>query len=254
MDSENQSESPARTKARNERITVSWKRYLFPSIHPEGRKIVAAVFLIFAIAGGLCSLGGAEVLSAVILGIGILATVFSFFFFRNPERVPPNDPDAVIAPADGLVCAIRTMRPPATLELGDEKRIRVSIFMSVFSVHVNRCPVGGTVRALKYHLGKFVSAADKESDENERQEICLERPDGVRIGVVQIAGLVARRIYCPLKLEEKVEPGAVFGLIRFGSRLDVYLPVGVEPTVLPGQTTVAGETIVARIPTQQNGA
>lgn len=226
---------------------VSWKRYILPRIHPEGRKIVAAVFLLFLLAGGLCFVWDAEELGIGIWIAGLPFVLFSFYFFRNPERITPGDPDALFAPADGLVCAIRSMTPPATLELGEEERIRVSIFMSVFSVHVNRAPTGGIVRALKYHHGKFVNAADKESDENERQEICIERTDGRRIGTVQIAGLVARRIYCPLRLDQELKAGEVFGLIRFGSRLDVYLPPGVRPTVLLGQTTVAGETVVARL-------
>lgn len=234
---------------------ISWKRYILPSIHPQGWKIVIAIFLLFLIAALLCRFfipapWGVRASTAVAI-IGIPLVLFSFYFFRNPDRVTPNDPDGIFSPADGLVCSIVKMVPPKSLDLGEEERIRVSIFMSVFSVHVNRAPCAGTVHALTYHHGKFVSAADKESDENERQEICIERPDSVRIGVVQIAGLVARRIYTPLKLEQKLTAGEVFGLIRFGSRLDVYLPPGTRPSVLLGQTTVAGETLIARVPRRE---
>ena len=217
-------------------FAVSWKRYILPSIHPEGKKIIAAVFLLFFLAGFY---------SFWLWLAGIPFFIFSFYFFRNPERISPEDHQAILAPADGIVCSICRMTPPETLQLGSDERIRVSIFMSVFNVHVNRCPTGGRICALKYHKGKFVNVAHKDSENNERQEICIERADGIRIGVVQIAGLVARRIYCPLKLDEQVIGGNVFGLIRFGSRLDVYLPPGTEPRVLLGQTAVAGETVLA---------
>ncbi|MBQ3453235.1 MAG: phosphatidylserine decarboxylase family protein [Thermoguttaceae bacterium] len=231
---------------------ISWKRYILPSIHPQGWKIVFAVFLLFLAAALLCAFfipapWGAHACAAAAI-VGIPLTLFSFYFFRNPDRVTPDDPDGIFSPADGLVCSIVKMVPPKTLDLGEEERIRVSVFMSVFSVHVNRAPCAGMVRALTYHHGKFVSAADKDSDENERQEICLQRPDSVRIGVVQIAGLVARRIYTPLTLGQRLAAGEVFGLIRFGSRLDVYLPPGIQPSVLLGQTTIAGETLIARVP------
>ena len=129
--------------------------------------------------------------------------------------------------------------------LGDEELLRVSIFMSVFNVHVNRAPTSGMVDALTYRPGKFVNIADKDSEDNERQEITIKREDGTKIGFIQIAGLVARRIYCPLKVGENVKKGSVFGMIRFGSRLDVFMPKGVYPKVLPGQVMVAGETVLA---------
>lgn len=218
--------------------SISWRRYLLPPIHFEGWKILAVMTLIFALIG---------LLTAWIWLIGVPALIFAYFFFRNPERFPPDDPDAILAPADGIVCSIVKKIPPATLDLGAVRRTRVSIFMSVFNVHVNRCPTGGVVHAMTYHKGKFVNVAHKDSEDNERQEICIERPDGVRIGVVQIAGLVARRIYCPLKIAQTVKQGDVFGLIRFGSRLDVYLPEGCEPDVLLGQTAIAGETVLAKL-------
>ncbi len=224
--------------------SVTWKRYILPPIHPEGIKIILTVLFLICAANSLL-LWGVGIHSFWIWLLGVPMMIFSFYFFRNPSRSSPEEESLVLAPADGIVCSICKMIPPETLELGPEERIRVSVFMSVFNVHVNRCPVGGRIAALKYHKGKFVNVAHKDSDDNERQEICIERTDGVRIGVVQIAGLVARRIYCPLKIDEQVIGGAVFGLIRFGSRLDVYLPPGVKPCVLLGQTAVAGETVLA---------
>ncbi|MDO5581522.1 MAG: phosphatidylserine decarboxylase [Planctomycetia bacterium] len=228
---------------------VSWKRFIFPGIHPKGKIIVFAVFLILIlIFGCFYPLWTLSIPFWITLGLILFPLfVFAWYFFRNPERFSPEDPQVIIAPADGIVSAIRTMIPPPTLEIGSKPLIRVSIFMSVFNVHINRCPVGGEIRALTYHKGKFVNVSHKDSDDNERQEICIERSDGIRIGVVQIAGLVARRIYCPLKVGENVQAGNVFGLIRFGSRLDVYLPEGTLPLVRPGQTMVAGESILARL-------
>ena len=139
------------------------------------------------------------------------------------------------------------MVPPKALGLGDNKLIRISIFMSVFSVHVNRAPVTGEVTHLEYIPGKFFSVADKDSEDNERQLIGMKTPDGQKIGFVQIAGLIARRIYCPLIVGQKLKAGQVFGMIRFGSRLDVFLPKGVEPDVLLGQVAVAGETVLAHM-------
>lgn len=217
-------------------IQLTWKRYLLPSIHPEGVKIVLAILALFTILG---------LITNAIWLIGIPVLVFSYYFFRNPVRISPEDPSLVLAPADGIVSSITKMVPPKTLGLGDKPLIRVSTFMSVFNVHVNRNPISGKVIGLKYHPGKFVNVAHKDSEDNERQEICLEHSSGVKVGCVQIAGLVARRIYCPLSVGDEVKQGNVFGMIRFGSRLDVYLPEGVEPKVLLGQTMVAGETILA---------
>ena len=228
---------------------VSWKRFIFPAIHPKGRIIVFCVVL--ALLLFICcfyKLWLVPVPLVVVLGMVVFPLfMYAWYFFRNPERFTPADDKAIIAPADGLVCAIRKMVPPATLDIGTKPLIRVSVFMSLFSVHINRCPTSGRIHALTYHKGKFVNVAHKDSEDNERQEICIERKDGVRIGVVQIAGLVARRIYCPLQVNDEVQAGRVFGLIRFGSRLDVYLPEGIEPMVLPGQTITAGETILARL-------
>ena len=219
-------------------VDLSWQRYLLPAIHPEGVKILVWMGVFFLVLGLLWS-------GVWYLGLPLL--VFSYYFFRNPERVPPTGEGLIISPADGIVSNIKTMVPPAALGLGNEKLTRISIFMSVFSVHVNRAPVTGEVTHLEYVPGKFVSVADKDSEDNERQLIGMKAANGQKIGFVQIAGLVARRIYCPLKIGEKLKAGEVFGMIRFGSRLDVFLPKGVEPEVLLGQVAVAGETVLAKM-------
>lgn len=227
-------------KIRESHIDLSWKRYLFPPIHPEGLKIVGVIFGIVLILG---------LFSSWFWLIGFPFLAFSFYFFRNPERVTPVDNHIIYAPADGIITNIKKLVPPKELDIGREPLTRISIFMSVFNVHVNRAPVSGTVHALNYRPGKFASVANKDSEDNERQEICIRMPSGIRIGFIQIAGLVARRIYCPLKVGNKLKAGEVFGMIRFGSRLDVFLPKGVEPKVLLGQTSIAGETVLADMST-----
>ena len=217
---------------------LSWRRYLLPPIHPEGLKILAVVVAISVIFGFISGWFW------LIFGPFCL---FSFYFFRNPERVIPDEKDLILSPADGIVCKIEEVNTPAAFKMKDEKLTRVSIFMSVFNVHVNRAPVSGKVTALNYHPGKFVSVAEKDSEDNERQEILLTTDNGTQLAFTQIAGLVARRIYCPLKVGDELKAGQVFGMIRFGSRLDVYLPKGVEPAVMVGQTMVAGETVVAKL-------
>jgi len=228
-------------------VDLSWKRYLLPSIHPEGRKILLAEFFVFGLLGALGFLPHGAACFAF-WGLGAALLVFSFYFFRNPTRVPPLDPDAILSPADGVVSNVVRMVPPAEMGIGDQPLVRVSVFMSVFNVHVNRAPVAGTVAALHYVPGKFVSVQDKDSEDNERQLICLDTPRGEKIGFVQIAGLVARRIFCPLSVGDRLSAGEVFGMIRFGSRLDVFLPDGASLCVRPGQTAVAGETVLARLP------
>ncbi len=221
----------------------------WPSVHPEGRKfalIAAAVCLLaafFAWETLAWPLGG--------LVLGILA------FFRDPQRVTPRDERLVIAPADGLVTLIRKVAPPPELVvddgsgapgLGDGPVTRISIFMSVFDVHINRAPIAGTVRRVIYIPGKFLNAdLDKASEENERQHILIDRGDGTAIGFTQIAGLVARRIVPFVKTGDIVAAGQRVGLIRFGSRVDVYLPAGTEPRVLLGQKIIAGETVLAEL-------
>lgn len=197
---------------------------------------------------------GIALVLAVLLGLlweplfwlGLLAAAYCAYFFRDPPRVTPTRVGLVVAPADGMVQPIRRAVPPPELELGDQPLTRISIFLNVFNVHVNRIPVDGTITALAYRPGKFVNAAfDKASEDNERMALKVTTYDGVDVGFVQIAGLVARRIVCNVKLDEPVRAGQVFGLIRFGSRLDIYLPEGVAPLVAPYQTTIAGETVIA---------
>jgi phosphatidylserine decarboxylase len=197
---------------------------------------------------------GIALVAAVVLGLlwgplfwlGLLAAAYCAYFFRDPPRVTPTRVGLVIAPADGLVHPIVRAVPPPELELGDAPLTRVSIFLNIFNVHINRVPIDGTVTALSYRPGKFVNAAlEKASEDNERMAIKVTTYDGVDLGFVQIAGLVARRIVCNLKADQPVRAGQVFGLIRFGSRMDVYLPEGVAPLVAPYQIAVAGETVIA---------
>lgn len=224
----------------------------WPSIHPEGRKF------------GLIGLAFTAVLLLWlhwnIVGWPLLGlSIFVFAFFRDPERVVPQSEDLIIAPADGLVTLISTVTPPVELQddepsgpgLGSEPVTRISIFMSVFDVHINRAPVGGTVRRIVYIPGRFMNAdLDKASEENERQHVLIERADGTPIGCTQIAGLVARRIVPFVKPGDIVAAGQRIGLIRFGSRVDVYLPRGTDAQVLLGQKIVAGETVLARTGSQ----
>jgi len=178
--------------------------------------------------------------------IGAILTGWCAYFFRDPPRITPTRAGLVISPADGIVQMIQPAVPPAELGLGPQPLTRVSVFMNVFNVHVNRIPVEGTVANLAYRAGKFFNASlDKASEFNERQAIALRLADGRALAVVQIAGLVARRIRCDLKPSQAVRAGERFGLIRFGSRVDVYLPDGVAPLVALGQTTIAGETVIA---------
>lgn len=211
-----------------------------PPVHPEGRKfaaIAAAITLLFFLLGWT-ALGW----------IGVVLTIWVLAFFRDPARVTPLGDDLVISPADGVVCMIAKVAPPVEMGLGAEERTRVSIFMNVFNVHINRTPVSGTVERIVYIPGKFINAElDKASEDNERQMFVIRTDEGVRIGMTQIAGLVARRIVRFVKEEDRVEAGERIGLIRFGSRVDVYLPEGVAPLVAVGQTMVAGETVIARM-------
>lgn len=221
----------------------------WPSIHPEGRKFA----LIAASASVVTAFLAWETIAwpLAFLTFGIAA------FFRDPERVVPQGDDLIVSPADGLVSLIAQVEPPQELVVDDGSGTvglpagpvtRVSIFMSAFDVHINRAPVGGTVRRVVYIPGKFVNAdLDKASDENERQHVLIERGDGLRICFTQIAGLVARRIVPFIKPGDIIASGQRIGLIRFGSRVDVYLPAGTEPRVLLGQKTIAGETVLAEV-------
>lgn len=183
--------------------------------------------------------------------IGLLALVFCLYFFRDPERVTPFG-DVVVSPADGKVVAIVKQQAPKELGLGNKEFTRVSIFLSVFDVHVNRIPVNGIIKKLHYHPGKFLNAElDKASKDNERQSVLIETADKKQFGLVQIAGLIARRIVCDLDEGQSVQAGQRYGLIKFGSRVDVYLPAGVEPSVLVGQMAIGGETILAHLTAAQ---
>lgn len=178
--------------------------------------------------------------------LGAIATAWCVYFFRDPPRVTPMRAGLVVSPADGVVQMIQPALPPPELGLESRPLTRVSVFMNIFNVHVNRIPAAGTVDSLAYRPGKFFNASlDKASEFNERQAIRLALAEGRELAVVQIAGLVARRIRCDLRQGQAVRTGERFGLIRFGSRVDVYLPDGVSPLVVEGQTTIAGETVIA---------
>lgn len=178
--------------------------------------------------------------------VGAILTLWCVYFFRNPDRVTPNREGLVITPADGVVQLIVDKAPPKQLEMGDTPVTRISVFMNVFDCHVNRIPCDGRIGKLSYIPGRFVNAAlDKASEENERQMLRIDRPDGKQVAAVQIAGLVARRIICYLRDDQTVLAGERFGLIRFGSRVDVYLPPGVASQVVVGQRCIAGETVLA---------
>ena len=208
-----------------------------PPMHPEGRKFVAA----FAAATVVLWLIWHPLGFA---GLGL--TIWCYYFFRDPVRSVPLRDGLIVSPADGVVSLIGPALPPADLGMGPEPLTRVSVFMSVFNCHVNRAVAEGTVGAVAYRAGKFLNASlDKASEDNERNAIRLDLADGRQIAVVQIAGLVARRIVCFVQPGAFLRAGERFGLIRFGSRLDVYLPPGVEPLATLGQTMVAGETVIA---------
>jgi phosphatidylserine decarboxylase len=180
--------------------------------------------------------------------LGLLFTLFCLYFFRDPERVLPPRPHVFVAPADGLVVSIEPAIPPAELGLGAEPRLRVAIFLSVLDVHVNRAPISGLVSRIAYHPGKFLSAADeKASDDNERNSILLSLPSGQEVVVVQIAGLIARRILCDIHEGQALVAGQRIGIIRFGSRTDLYLPEGTLPLVAVGQRMIGGETVIAEL-------
>ncbi len=219
-----------------------WRIVAVP-MHPEGRKFVAIFAAISLFLGWLW---------APLFWVGAGLTVWCYYFFRDPVRSVPQDDTLIVSPADGVVSLITETPAPAELGLGDAPRIRVSVFMSVFNCHVNRMPMAGTVSEIVYHKGKFVNASlDKASEHNERNLLAIRAEAGHDIAVVQIAGLVARRIVCFVRPTDRRNAGERFGLIRFGSRLDVYLPPGVQPLVTLGQTTTAGETILAQMGTPQ---
>lgn len=206
-------------------------------MHREGIRFVATFAAITVVLFWLSNILG---------WVGVLLTVWCYYFFRDPKRTTPTRTGLVISPADGIVSLIETAVPPAELGMSSDALTRVSVFMNVFNCHVNRAPVAGEIKSIAYRPGKFFNASlDKASSDNERNSVCIQMDNGQQIAVVQIAGLVARRIVCFVSEGQKMQTGERFGLIRFGSRLDVYLPDGVLPLVSVGQTMVAGETVLA---------
>jgi phosphatidylserine decarboxylase len=218
--------------------TVKWR---FPSVHPEGRKYAVGAGAITLLAFLLHW----QFLAWLLVGL----TIWIATFFRDPIRTTPRSDKMIISPADGLITMITTVPPPPELRgpegLADGEYARVSIFMSVFDVHINRAPIAGRIKRIAYVPGKFINAdLDKASEDNERQHFLVEGAEGLRIGFTQIAGLVARRILSFVREGDVVEAGQRVGLIRFGSRVDVYLPAGTAPRVLLGQRAIAGETVL----------
>lgn len=217
-------------------LLATLRKSLVP-VHREGWPFVGG-FLAAAILLGF--------LSDTLFWIGLILTAWCAWFFRDPERISPVSDDFVLSPADGRVSSIGAVRPPAELALGDAPLTRVSVFMNVFNCHVNRAPARGKIARIAYRKGQFLNAElDKASEANEANALAIETAHGA-LGVVQVAGFVARRIVCFARQGETLAAGERFGLIRFGSRLDVYLPTGAVPCVAVGQTAIAGETVLAR--------
>jgi phosphatidylserine decarboxylase len=218
-----------------------------PKIHKEGYLFIAIFVLITLFL----------FLIWIPLGwLGVLLTVWCCYFFRDPERVPPNLTNLWLAPADGVVCAVNKMSLPEEIRREDQSQYhRVSIFMNVFNCHINRAPFGGKIEFVDYVRGAFFNASwDKASAENERQHLTMRSGNGDRFVVTQIAGLVARRIVCWTTMGRDLQRGERFGMIRFGSRVDIYLPAHIEPIVVVGQTMVGGETIIALNQEKTNSA
>lgn len=209
----------------------------FNCIHPEGWRFVGIFALATIILYWLLPAVGC---------LGVILTLWCAYFFRDPKRVTPIDENFVISPADGKVVGIHQVVPPEQMDLGDQPCYRISIFLNVFDVHINRAPVAGVVERIIYYPGKFLNASlDKASSDNERNAMIIKTSAGYKIGVVQIAGLIARRIVTFVKQEDTLTAGQRYGLIRFGSRADVYLPQGITPQVIMGQYMIGGETILA---------
>jgi phosphatidylserine decarboxylase len=218
-------------------------RAVLPPIHRQGWPFIA-IFLVAALLLGW--------LWEPLFWLGLIATAWCAYFFRDPVRVTPDDPSLVVSPADGIVVGTHARVPPPELEMGTAPLPCVAVFMNVFDVHVNRTPVAGTITGHAYHHGKFLNASfDKAADENERRSWRLRTASGREVGLVQIAGLVARRIVPFRESGDVLAAGERIGLIRFGSRCDIYLPEGTAPLVLVGQRTIAGETVIADLDGQQ---
>lgn len=211
-------------------------RNTFVPIHRQGYPFIAAFAVVTLFLGYF---------SSILFWVGLILTAWCVYFFRDPERVTPLDDRLVVSPADGVVSAVGPAVPPRELGLGTAEMTRISVFMNVFSCHVNRSPVRGRITKIEHRPGKFLNAElDKASTENERNSLVIESPNGI-VAAVQIAGLVARRIVCWVEAGSTLAVGERFGLIRFGSRVDVFLPEAAVPRVAVGQTAVAGETVLA---------
>ncbi|OPB29288.1 phosphatidylserine decarboxylase [Bartonella sp. WD12.1] len=207
----------------------------FVPIHKEGYPFIIAFFVVSLVLGWIWS---------PLFWCGLILTMWCIYFFRDPERVTPINSNWIISPADGRISCIESCVPPEELGLGSDEMVCVSVFMDIFSCHINRIPVSGTIESIVYHPGKFVNAElDKASQFNERNGVVINSEHG-KIGVVQIAGLIARRIVCWSQKDDAVITGQRFGLIRFGSRLDVYMPAEVKLQVTVGQVAIAGETVL----------
>ncbi|MFI6364642.1 phosphatidylserine decarboxylase [Nocardia sp. NPDC050630] len=219
---------------------VDLVRAAIPPLHPAGLPFVAAPLAVAVIAGK----------RKWVRRTGLFAAAACATFFRHPNRVPPNRAGVVVAPADGEIALVDTAMPPAELGLGDAPLPRVSIFLSVLDVHVQRTPISGTVRTVLHQSGQFRSADLPEASAvNERNSMVIDTPGGAQLVVVQIAGLLARRIVCDAQVGDKLAIGDTYGLIRFGSRVDTYFPAGTELLVEPGQRTIGGETVLAVLAT-----
>lgn len=207
------------------------------AIHREGYIFIIIFAVITFVLGSF---------NHTIAWIGAIATVWCAYFFRNPDRLTPVGDNLIISAADGVVQQITEVKPPQDIGLGDNEMLRISVFLNVFNVHVNRIPASGKILSLQYHPGRFFNASlDKSSIHNERQSVLMETNNGTKISFVQIAGLIARRIVCDLEEGQEVKSGSRYGLIRFGSRVDIYLPLGTSINVSQGQTCIGGETIIA---------
>lgn len=217
---------------------------VYAPIHKDGWKFVGVFAVIATIL--YC-------ISTYLGFIGFVLTCWCYYFFRSPKRTTPLRDGLIISPADGTVCLIQKIKAPVEYEMGEDERVRVSIFLNVFDVHVQRIPFAGKVKKIIYHAGKFLNASlDKASDDNERQTVIVQNND-IEIAFTQIAGLIARRIRCDIKEGQDVKIGELYGLIRFGSRVDIYLPPNVTPLVFIGQKMIGGETVIADlvVPTEQ---
>lgn len=214
------------------------------AIHPEGWRFVG---IFTAITGAFW------LFLPSLFGLGVILTLWCAYFFRDPKRVTPQDSDLVVSPADGRVVNIQKIVPPAELDLSTSELYKVSIFLNVFDVHINRSPVAGVIKRIIYYPGKFLNASlDKASEYNERNALVIQTVSGKKIGVTQIAGLIARRIVSFVNQEDTIDAGERFGLIRFGSRVDIYLPEGVTPQVIKGQYMIGGESIIANLSTHDD--